>query len=99
MNPRILIPVVFATLAPLLVAQTKAPAAKAAPGKPVSSAAQKQQARKQFVLNVVKSAVALPQPDPQDRLRVLNSAASLAATVQPETAKSLAKEGARIEAD
>jgi hypothetical protein len=84
-------------------AQTKSPASKpAAPKKAAPAAnvsAQKQAARKNFVLNVVKSAVALPQPDPQDRLRVLSSAASVVATVQPETAKSLAKEGAQVESE
>jgi hypothetical protein len=84
-------------------AQTKSPASKpAAPKKAAPAAnvsAQKQAARKDFVLNVVKSAVALPQPDPQDRLRVLSSAASVVATVQPETAKSLAKEGAQVESE
>jgi hypothetical protein len=79
-------------------AQTKTPVPKKAPAAP-SSAAQKQAARKEFVLNVVKSAVALPQPDPQDRLRVLSAAASVVAPVQPETAKSLAKEGASIESE
>jgi hypothetical protein len=79
-------------------AQSKTPVQKKAPAAP-SKAAQKQAARKDFVLNVVKSAVALPQPDPQDRLRVLSSAASVVAAVQPETAKSLAKEGAQVESE
>src|SRR3954449_842020 len=91
------------TLALSCAAQTKSPAPKpAAPKKAApaaNAAAQKQAARKEFVLNVVKSAVALPQPDPQDRLRVLSSAASVVAPVQPEIAKSLAKEGARVEAE
>src|SRR3954470_8999344 len=84
-------------------AQAKLPAPKpAAPKKAApaaNAAAQKQAARKEFVLNVVKSAVALPQPDPQDRLRVLSSAASVVAPVQPEIAKSLAKEGAQVESE
>ena len=33
---------------------------------------------KKFALDVVNMAVALPQPDPQDRLRVLTSAVSVA---------------------
>ena len=100
MKLSVLIPVVLAAVAPWSLAQTKASTPKTAPRKPpATNAAQKQQARKQFVLNVVKAAVALPQPDPQDRLRVLNSAASVVAPVQPEIAKSLAKEGARIESD
>src|SRR3954453_16208290 len=83
-------------------AQAKPPAAKATPKKtaPVpNTALQKQAARKEFVLSVVKSAVALAQPDPQDRLRVLSSAASVVASVQPQTAKSLAREGAQVESE
>src|SRR5690349_17356777 len=83
-------------------AQVKSPAPKTTPKKTApapSTSLQKQAARKEFVLNVVKSAVALPQPDPQDRLRVLSSAASVVAPVQPETAKSLAKEGAQVESE
>ncbi len=56
-------------------------------------------AKKQFVLDVVRSAVALPQADPQDRLRVLNSAANVVGTLDRKMAKSLAREGARIEAE
>ncbi len=56
-------------------------------------------AKKQFVLDVVRAAVALPQPDPQDRLRVLNSAASVAAPLNAPLARNFAREGARIEAE
>lgn len=62
---------------------------------PASPAAQK----KKFVLEVVRMAVALPQPDPQDRLRVLNSAASVAAPLAPQLARAFAREGARLEAE
>src|SRR5947209_4317103 len=93
------LPVLVLAMAGLCVAQAKSPAPRTSVKKPADTAVQKQRARKAFVLNVVNSAVALPQPDPQDRLRVLNSAASVVAAVQPETAKSLAKEGARIESD
>ena len=55
--------------------------------------------KKKFVLDVVRMAVALPQPDPQDRLRVLNSAAGVAAPLAPQLARSFAREGARLEAD
>ena len=100
MKKNILVLLVLFSLAPWAMSQAKAPAAKA-PTKSVApkAAALKQQARKQFVLNVVKSAVALPQPDPQDRLRVLSSAASVVAPVHPLTAKALAQEGARLESD
>ena len=55
--------------------------------------------RKRFVLEVVRTAVALPQPDPQDRLRVLHSAASVVAPVAPKLARRLAGEGVRLEAE
>lgn len=55
--------------------------------------------RKRFVLEVVRTAVALPQPDPQDRLRVLHSAAGVVAPVAPKLARRLAGEGARLEAE
>ena len=99
MKKYLLLPTLALSLASLSLAQVKGPAKKPSTEKPADTAVQKLQARKAFVLNVVNSAVALPQPDPQDRLRVLSSAASVVATVQPEKAKSLAKEGARIEAD
>jgi hypothetical protein len=71
----------------------KRTAQSAAPA--TSPAAQK----KRFVLDVVRMAVALPQPDPQDRLRVLNSAASVAAPLVPRLARQFAREGARLEAE
>ncbi|HMF89702.1 MAG TPA: hypothetical protein VKL40_03590 [Candidatus Angelobacter sp.] len=52
-----------------------------------------------FVLDTVKMAVALRQPDPQDRLRVLASAAEVASTVDRTLAKSLWKEGVQIESE
>jgi hypothetical protein len=55
--------------------------------------------REKFVIDVVKSAVALPQPDQQDRLRVLATAANVVMPVNQAMAKQFAKEGAQIEAD
>jgi hypothetical protein len=55
--------------------------------------------RKKFVLDVVQSAVALPQPDMQDRLRVLSSAANVIGPVDHKMALQFAKEGTRIEAE
>ena len=66
---------------------------------PAAAAKSPQAARKNFVLEVVRSAVALPQPDPQDRLRVLRSAATVIAPFDSVTAKRLAREGAHLEAD
>lgn len=90
---------IAAVAAPLWAATPPATSAK-----PNSAATQGAQPsprndRKQFVLDVVRSAVALPQPDPQDRLRVLSTAANVAGTVAPQMARSFAREGARIEAE
>jgi hypothetical protein len=54
-------------------------------------------AQQKFVIDVVQTAVALPQGDQQDRLRVLTSAAKVVGTVRPALAKQFAKEGMRIE--
>lgn len=50
-----------------------------------------------FVMQVIRSAVALPQPDQQDRLRVLNSAAAVASTIDPKYSAQIAKEGVELE--
>ncbi|MEO5936644.1 MAG: hypothetical protein ABIP81_05475 [Terriglobales bacterium] len=50
-----------------------------------------------FILQTVQSAVALSQPDPQDRLRVLNSAAHVTASIAPKYSTQLAKEGVELE--
>jgi hypothetical protein len=54
---------------------------------------------KQFVVDVVRAAVALPQADPQDRLRVLSAAAQLIFPISRAMARRYAHEGARIEAE
>lgn len=54
-------------------------------------------ARKQFAVDVVRSAVALPQPDQQDRLRVLASASAIIMPLRPSMAKTFSREGLRIE--
>jgi len=64
-----------------------------------SAASTKQATRKKFVIDVVQSAVALPQPDPQDRLRVLSAAANVISPIDSNMAKRFAKEGARIETE
>ncbi|MDT8067865.1 MAG: hypothetical protein ROO76_06820 [Terriglobia bacterium] len=77
---------------PAAPAQTKmAPAANAKAG--ALSSQQK------FVLDVVQSAVALPQSDQQDRLRVLAAAANIVAPLKPALARQFTKEGMRIEQD
>ena len=54
-------------------------------------------AQQKFVVDVVQSAVALPQSDQQDRLRVLTSAANIIGPLKPALARQFAKEGMRIE--
>lgn len=55
--------------------------------------------RKKFALDVVQMAVALPQPDPQDRLRVLFSATNVAQPLSRPAAKRFATEAVRIESE
>jgi hypothetical protein len=79
-------------------AQTAKP--KAAPkAAPTTKAESPQVARKKFVLDVVQTAVALPQSDQQDRLRVLNTAADVINPMDHKMAEQFAKEGIRIEAE
>jgi hypothetical protein len=55
--------------------------------------------QQQFVVDTVRMAVALPQPDPQDRLRVLSTAANVISPIDQKMAKSLWREGVRIESE
>src|SRR5437899_12964386 len=50
-----------------------------------------------FVIDTVKMAVALPESDPQDRLRVLSSAADVASPIDKKMARQSWSEGARME--
>jgi hypothetical protein len=52
-----------------------------------------------FVLDTVKMAVALPESDPQDRLRVLSSAAEVVSPIDKKMARDFWSEGARIESE
>ena len=52
-----------------------------------------------LVLDTVRLAVDLPVPNPQDRLRVLASAADLVSTVDRNMARDLWREGVRIESE
>ena len=61
------------------------------------SATATQQSRQKFVLDVVHNAVGLPQPDPQDRLRVLFAATNVVAPIDNNLAQHFAKEGTAIE--
>lgn len=55
--------------------------------------------QQKFVLDTVNMAVALPESDPQDRLRVLSSAADVVSTIDRTMARKLWHEGVRIESD
>ncbi len=55
--------------------------------------------KKKFVLDVVKNAVGLPQPEQQDRLRVLYSASTVVSPIDTRLAKQLGREGVRIESE
>jgi hypothetical protein len=68
--------------------------AKPVAAKPASP--QLSESRK-FVREVVAAAVAIPQPDPQDRLRVLNSAIGVTARSEPKLTAKFADEAVRIE--
>jgi hypothetical protein len=52
-----------------------------------------------FVIDTVKMAVMLPQPDQQDRLRVLSAAADVVSTIDKKMAKGFWNEGVRIESE
>jgi hypothetical protein len=82
------------TSSPQLSAKAPAKSVGASTGvRTVASPGQK------FVMDAVNMAVALPQSDPQDRLRVLLNAASVASTIDPALARKLSGEGLRIEAE
>lgn len=53
--------------------------------------------QQRFVLDVVQTAVALPQSDQQDRLRILTAAADVVSPIKPSLSKKFASEGMRIE--
>ena len=78
------------------LAQTAASPSAAKTNNPTNSSS-KEQGRQKFVLDVVHSAVGLPQPDPQDRLRVLYAAADVVAPIDKTMAQQFAKEGTAIE--
>ena len=70
------------------------------PGKPQAATQAPQLTPGQkFVLDTVKMAVALPQSEQQDRLRVLSTAAEVVSTIDKKMAKSFWSEGVRIESE
>lgn len=81
------------------VAQQSHLAASSKGVKKTVPAPRKLTAQQQFVIDTVKMAVALPQADPQDRLRVLSSAANVVSPIDQKMAKNFWREGVRIESD
>lgn len=81
------------------LAQRETPKLKAPPQQQKKTVAAKLSPQQKFVLDTVNMAVALPESDPQDRLRVLASAAEVVSTVDGNVAKKLWREGVRIESD
>src|SRR5438045_653181 len=77
--------------APLPPMRPKAKPAVAAPTTP------QQTQSNQFVHEIVASAVAIPQADPQGRLRVRNAAVVLTSRTEPKAAAKLAEEAVQIE--
>jgi hypothetical protein len=90
---------VILTLSLGAVAQSPALQASNNPQQKQQRPAAKLTPQQKFVIDTVQMAVALPQPDPQDRLRVLSSAADVVATIDRKMAKNLWREGVRIESD
>lgn len=90
---------VFFCLAMSALAQKAAPAAPRLAAKPPAKAVPQLSPQQKFVLDTVTMAVALPQSDPQDRLRVLSSAADVVSVVDQKMARGLWKEGVRIESE
>jgi hypothetical protein len=93
--------ILFATAILAMVAvapaQTQTPSRNALPLKAVPSKTLTPQQK--FVLDTVKLAISLPEPDPQDRLRVLASAANVVSSIDRRMARNLRREGTRIESE
>jgi hypothetical protein len=72
------------------------------PTKPAASARTspaKLTKEQKFVIDTVRMAVALPESDQQDRLRVLSAAADVASTIDKKMARGFWSEGAKIESE
>jgi hypothetical protein len=63
-----------------------------------ANATDRTEARQQFVLDLVNTAVAVHPPDPEDRLRILVSAATTVRSTSPVLASQFAEEGLQLEA-
>lgn len=95
---RLLVGVVIFSFGLGAVAQRAIP--KKNPDKPLATPQASQLTPGQkFVLDTVRMAVALPQSDQQDRLRVLSAAADVVSPIDKKMAKSFWSEGVRIESE
>jgi hypothetical protein len=94
------LPAIFAVLSLNAWAQTpRDGSANAGSKKSDSTSERKLTPQQKFVRDTVQMAVALPQPDPQDRLRVLSVAADVIYPLDQKLAKGLWHEGVRIESE
>ena len=71
----------------------------AKPQASLQNASAKLTPEQKFVMDTVRMAVALPEPDPQDRLRVLSAAADVVSPIDRKMARNFWHEGARIEGE
>jgi len=71
----------------------------AKPQASLQNASAKLTPEQKFVMDTVRMAVALPEPDPQDRLRVLSTAADVVSPIDRKMARNFWHEGARIESE
>ncbi|HEV8182377.1 MAG TPA: hypothetical protein VGQ61_08400, partial [Candidatus Angelobacter sp.] len=79
--------------------QASNPKLAAKPQTRVQAAPVKLTQEQRFVMDTVRMAVALPEPDQQDRLRVLSTAADVVSPIDKKMARNLWHEGARIESE
>jgi hypothetical protein len=93
---KLLFPAILLIAALPRVGTTQSTSASSATVKTVSETST-QHSRQKFVLDVVHNAVGLPQPDPQDRLRVLFAATNVVAPIDNNLSQRFAKEGTAIE--
>jgi len=80
-------------------AQGASPKLQAKPPAPAQNQSKALTREQKFVVDTVRMAVALPQSDQQDRLRVLSTAAEVVSPIDKKMAKGLWSEGVRIESD
>lgn len=80
-------------------AQQSSPKLRAKPQASAPSSSAKLTREQKFVIDTVRMAVALPEPDQQDRLRVLSTAADVVLPIDKKMARGFWNEGARIESE